>query len=112
MTAPHNHLFIVSKKHLDRQPSITTNLEPIRQSVQFFDLLICQLPTLKLKVRLNTLLVDGLRDHRPAFLKTPCEQHLLWSLAFRFGDCEKGLIRVEGRVGAAEAGVAGAVNSF
>jgi hypothetical protein len=51
-------LLVITEEDFDRQPIITAHLESIRQVIQFLHLLGCQLPAVKLEVRLNTLLVD------------------------------------------------------
>jgi hypothetical protein len=107
-----SNLFIIPEEDLDRQPSITADFEAFWHTVQLLHLLLGQFPPFKLKVRFNTFFVDRLGNNRPPLLKTPCEQYLLRSLSFFFGNSKESLIRVQRGVRAAEAGVAGAVNAF
>jgi hypothetical protein len=106
------NLFIIPKEDLDRQPCITADFEAFWHTIQLFQLLLRQFPPVKLEVRFDTFFVDRLGNNRPPLLKTPCEQYLLRSLPFFFGNSKESLIRVQRRVCAAEAGVAGAVNAL
>lgn len=99
-------LLIIAKEHLDRQPSIPTNLEPFRNGIQPLNLLLRQLPAIDLEISLDALLGHGLGDDAPALLETPHEEDLLGRAALGGGDVEEGLVGVEGGVCASEAGVA------
>jgi hypothetical protein len=105
-------LFVISKEDLDRQPVIAANLEAIRQTGQLLELLVCQVPSIQIKVALNALLGDRLGNHVPAVLDTPLEQTLLWRLALGLGYREQGLVLIERRVGTAQARVACHVDSL
>jgi len=107
-----NYLLVIPEENLDWQPSIPTDLETIWQTIQLLNLLSSQIPTIKLKIRLNSLLVNGLGNDGPALLHTPCEEYLLRSLALGLGEAEESLVLVERGVGATEAGVSGAVDTL
>lgn len=89
-------LLVITEEDLNRQPSVTTDLEAILQAVQLLYLIRGQIPAIKLKVRLDTLFVDGLGDNGPALLQTPCEKYLLRSLTLSLGEAEESLVLVEG----------------
>jgi hypothetical protein len=105
-------LLVIAKEDLDWQPVVSADLESILQSVQLADLLVRQVPAVKFKVQLDTLLVDTLWDHAPSLLETPHEENLLGGLALVLSQGEKGLVLVERRVGGTEARVAGAVDTL
>jgi hypothetical protein len=87
-----SNLFIIPKEDLDRQPSITADFEAFWHAIYLLHLLLGQFPPVKLKIRFNTFFVDRLGNNRPPLLKTPCEQYLLRSLSFFFGNSKESLI--------------------
>lgn len=107
-----SHLLIVAKEDSDRQPSITANLETLRNRINLLDLLLRQLPPIQLKVGLDAARRHALRDDAPALLEPPEEQDLLRGLALGLGNGEEGLVGVERRVCRAKTGVAGAVDAL
>lgn len=63
LAAQNHNLLIVPEEHLDWQPVVTADLESILKPIQLGHLITGQLPTIKLKVCLDTVLVDRLGDH-------------------------------------------------
>jgi hypothetical protein len=108
--APIDPLLVISKENLDRQPRITTDLEPIWQAIQLLHLLRRQLPAIEIEVVLDTRFCNRLWNDRPSLLDAPCDENLGWRLAFCLGNGFEGLVTVERRVGASKARVAGGVN--
>lgn len=75
------NLLIISKEDLDRQPSVSADLEPLWQRVNLLDLLSSELPAIQLKVALNARRSNRLGNDRSTALKTPHEKNLLHRLA-------------------------------
>lgn len=80
--------------------------------VQLFHLLVSQVPTVEIKVAIDTGLVHGLGDDAPALLHTPHKQHLLGSFTLLLRELQQGWVLVERRVGGSQARVTGAVNAL
>lgn len=109
---PITNLLVITKEDLDRQPRVTANLEALRQRVDDLDLIIGQLPAVKLEVGLDTLSGDRLRDDAGTALQTPDKQNLLDCLALLVGKLLEFLVLVERRVSRAQTGVGGGVNAL
>ena len=105
-------LLVVTKEDLNRQPRVTADLESLRQRVNDLDLVVCQLPSVKLEVALDALSRDRLGDDAGSALQTPYEEDLLDGLALLLGELLELLVLVEGRVGGTKAGVGGGVNAL
>jgi len=105
-------LLVISKEHLYGQPGITTDLEAFRHAVKLLQLLLSQVPPVKLKVRFDAFLVDGLGDDRPSLLYAPCKQNLLRSLTLGLCKSKKCFVGIKRRIRAAEAGVSCAMDTF
>ena len=106
------HLLIIPKENLNRQPSITANLKAILQVIKLVNLLITQLNTINLIVRVNASLANRLRNNTPPLVNTPNKQNLLRRLALVLGNLQQGGILVQGGVGGAQAGVASGVDAL
>lgn len=105
-------LLVIAKEHLDGKPRVAADLEPLRDGVDLLDLVVGEVPTVDLEVGLDAAVGDGLGDDAPALLEAPEEEDLLRGAPLGLGDGEEGLVGVEGRVGAAQAGVAGGVDAL
>ena len=92
-------LLVVTKEDLNRQPRVTADLESLRQRVNDLDLVVCQLPSVKLEVALDALSRDRLRNHAGSTLQTPDEENLLDGLALLLGELLELLVLVKRRVG-------------
>ena len=92
-------LLVVTKEDLNRQPRVTADLESLRQRVNDLDLVVCQLPSVKLEVALDALSRDRLGDDAGSALQTPYEEDLLDGLALLLGELLELLVLVKRRVG-------------
>ena len=92
-------LLVVTKEDLNRQPRVTADLESLRQRVNDLDLVVCQLPSVKLEVALDALSRDRLGDDTGTALQTPNKQDLLDGLALLLGELLELLVLVKRRVG-------------
>lgn len=105
-------LLIVAEKDLDGQPVVVAHFEALRHGVNLLDLVVRQAPAVDIKVALDAGGRYALGDDAPALLHAPDEQHLLDRLALGVGNGLEGVVGVEGRVGRAQARVAGAVDAL
>ena len=105
-------LLVIAKEDLDRQPRVTADLEALRQRVDLLHLLVRQLPAIKLEVTHDAGCCDRLGDDAGAALETPHEEDLGSGLALGLGDLSQSLVLGQRAVGAAEAGVGGAVDAL
>lgn len=105
-------LLVITKEDLDREPSISADLEALRQSVDLLHLLVRQFPAVKLEVGHDAGCCDRLGDDAGAALKTPHEQDLLDRLFLVLGKFLELLVLVERGVSGAETRVGGAVNAL
>jgi hypothetical protein len=107
-----HNLLVVAEEDLDGKPRVTANLETLRQRVNELDLLVGQVPAIKLKVGLNARGRDRLGDDAGATLQTPDEQDLLDSLALLLRKLLELVVLVERRVGGTEARVGSGVDAL
>lgn len=105
-------LLVVAKEDLDRQPGVPADLEAFRQRANLLHLLVGQLPSIELKVTLDTRCCDRLGNNTGSALKTPHQQDLLDRLALALGKLLELLVLVERRVGGTKARVGGAVDAL
>src|SRR5689334_2002615 len=92
-------LLIVAKEDLDREPTITADLESILEVRKCLHLFICQLPSIKLEVGLDPALRHRFGNDRGSSLQTPLEHELLWCLALLLCHVEQGLVFVQRTIG-------------
>jgi hypothetical protein len=107
-----HNLLVVAEEDLDGKPRVTANLETLRQRVNELDLLVGQVPAIKLKVGLNARGRNRLGDDAGATLQTPDKQDLLDSLALLLRELLELVVLVERRVGGTEARVGGGVDAL
>jgi hypothetical protein len=107
-----HNLLVVAEEDLDGKPRVTANLETLRQRINELDLLVGQVPAIKLKVGLNARGRDRLGDDAGATLQTPDEQDLLDSLALLLRKLLELVVLVERRVGGTEARVGSGVDAL
>jgi hypothetical protein len=105
-------LLVVTEEDLDGQPGVTADLEALGQRVNGLDLLVSQLPSVKLEVALDALSRDRLGDDAGSTLETPDQENLLDGLALLLGELLELLVLVERRVGGTKAGVGGGVDAL
>ena len=105
-------LFVITEEDLDRQPRVTADLEALRQRVNDLDLVVSQLPSVKLEVALDALSRDRLGDDAGSALQAPHEEDLLDGLALLLGELLELLVLVKRRVGGTKAGVGGGVDAL
>jgi len=67
------YLLVVAKEDLDWEPAVTADLEAVWEVAQSLELLVGQLPAVKLEVALDSRLGDGLGDDTGTTLETPHE---------------------------------------
>lgn len=68
---------IIAKEHFDWQPAIATDLESFLNAVQRLDLVVCQVPAVKVEVGLDARFCHTLGQHAEALLQAPLDQYLL-----------------------------------
>lgn len=102
-------LLVVAEEDLDGQPGVAADLETVGQRAELLHLVVVE-GEVKLEVVLNARGSDGLGDDRGAALETPDKEDLSGALALGLSDLGKGLVLCKRAVGAAEAGVCGAVD--
>ena len=88
-------LLVIAEEDLDGQPGVAANLEALGQRVNNLDLVVSQLPAIKLEVSLDALLRDRLGYDAGATLQTPNKENLLDSLALFLGELLELLVLVE-----------------
>lgn len=94
------------------QPCIPTDFETIWQIIKLCYFFIRQVPSVKLEVGLDSVLVHTLWDNAPSLLNSPGQQDLLRRFPLFFRQGEEVLILVERRVRTPKAGISSAVNPF
>lgn len=103
---------VVAKEHLNGQPRVATDLEAQLDAVDLLNLLVGDIPAVEVPVGLDTRLGDALGEDAPALVKPPGKENLLRGAALLLGDGEQSLVAVQGRVVAAEGGVAARVDAL
>lgn len=94
------------------QPRVTADLETIWKAVQGLEIIFVENQAVDLEVGFDAGLGNRLGDDGVSMLETPGEENLLDGSAVLFGDASESLIFDQRRVGGAEDGVGGDVNTL